>query len=540
MADEFRYKLIIESTATGTGAEQTVKALDAVERASRDVAATQARSASELAAQADKARVAEFAFYDLDKALKTTGQTNETFTAGQSKVETGTRNNAQALLLFSQGLEDAQFGIRGVLNNIPGLIFALGGGAGLAGAISIAAVGLTQIIPLFTGVQQAARRSKEDIDAMAQAIGRNQGEQIDDLAASLALANEAADATRQTFEKTGEAERNYAASAIDNAEAIANANRDIAALLGLQVDAYAALEAQQQRDAERRRLALESEIAAQRQRIANADESVSKAADELRVSEQVALEAEAQLVRQRAKLTLLRQERDEIEKIAQGGGNLNQLPPALEGVADQQLQRAGSFRGFQAAVQEGARSLLDSDDFQSRLATAQATVDALEERVNSLAGESGRIAQLGVKLTAEQTKRDDEVRAALIAIEQAQQSSAIQEATARLGNLRQQSETLAADLTSAFGRIETSNAQQAAAKTSLLAATEDGIITANEVVSVSENLRTLIGGLQTGMSSSTDSVARLIAIQEQFNASFGGFGERITRLEGAVQQLGNQ
>ncbi len=41
MAEEFRYKLIIESTATGTGAEQTVKALDAVENAARDAAATQ-------------------------------------------------------------------------------------------------------------------------------------------------------------------------------------------------------------------------------------------------------------------------------------------------------------------------------------------------------------------------------------------------------------------------------------------------------------------------------------------------------------------
>ncbi len=60
------------------------------------------------------------------------------------------RNNAQALLMFSQGFEDAQFGIRGILNNIPGLIVALGGGAGLAGAISIAAVAGSQLFSMLT------------------------------------------------------------------------------------------------------------------------------------------------------------------------------------------------------------------------------------------------------------------------------------------------------------------------------------------------------------------------------------------------------
>jgi hypothetical protein len=92
MAEEFRYKLIIESTATGTGAEQTVKALDAVENAARDAAATQSRSASEMAAMTDKARVSEFAFYDLDKALRRTNETTETFTRGAKTQTAGMQN----------------------------------------------------------------------------------------------------------------------------------------------------------------------------------------------------------------------------------------------------------------------------------------------------------------------------------------------------------------------------------------------------------------------------------------------------------------
>ena len=54
-------------------------------------------------------------------------------------------NAGMAVLEFSRAFEDAQYGIRGVLNNIPGLIAMLGGGAGLAGVLSVAAVLGTQL-----------------------------------------------------------------------------------------------------------------------------------------------------------------------------------------------------------------------------------------------------------------------------------------------------------------------------------------------------------------------------------------------------------
>lgn len=64
---------------------------------------------------------------------------------GETK-KLGRRGNAgMAVLEFSRMFEDAQYGIRGTLNNIPGLVAMLGGGAGLAGVISLAAVGATQL-----------------------------------------------------------------------------------------------------------------------------------------------------------------------------------------------------------------------------------------------------------------------------------------------------------------------------------------------------------------------------------------------------------
>jgi hypothetical protein len=78
----------------------------------------------------------------------------------------GRRGNAgMAVLEFSRAFEDAQYGIRGVLNNIPGLIAMLGGSAGLAGAISIAAVAGTQLWErLIRGPKQAESETKGLLD----------------------------------------------------------------------------------------------------------------------------------------------------------------------------------------------------------------------------------------------------------------------------------------------------------------------------------------------------------------------------------------
>ena len=56
------------------------------------------------------------------------------------------RNLAQGFLEFSRAAEDAQYGIAGVVNNIPGMVTAMGGGAGLTAAISLGAVAVAQFV----------------------------------------------------------------------------------------------------------------------------------------------------------------------------------------------------------------------------------------------------------------------------------------------------------------------------------------------------------------------------------------------------------
>lgn len=57
---------------------------------------------------------------------------------GMNQVNTETRRSGQNMLVFAQVADDAQYGMRGLNNQIPQLVQALGAGAGLAGTISLA------------------------------------------------------------------------------------------------------------------------------------------------------------------------------------------------------------------------------------------------------------------------------------------------------------------------------------------------------------------------------------------------------------------
>ena len=67
----------------------------------------------------------------------------------------GGKSLGMAALEGSRAVEDLQYGLAGVVNNIPSLVMALGGGAGLTAAISLAAVGVNQLYKNFLAVPDA-------------------------------------------------------------------------------------------------------------------------------------------------------------------------------------------------------------------------------------------------------------------------------------------------------------------------------------------------------------------------------------------------
>lgn len=72
--------------------------------------------------------------------LQRSGGMFSQFFTGLKGVHDGSRNGAMGVLMLSQAIEDAQYGFQAIVNNIPSVVMGLGGSAGLAGAVSLAAI----------------------------------------------------------------------------------------------------------------------------------------------------------------------------------------------------------------------------------------------------------------------------------------------------------------------------------------------------------------------------------------------------------------
>lgn len=87
----------------------------------------------------DSVRQANKELRDLSKSLADTERS-----AGSAAGKKGAAG--QGILQLAFALDDIQYGIRGVVNNIPQLVSAMGLGAGFAGVAGIAAVALNQLV----------------------------------------------------------------------------------------------------------------------------------------------------------------------------------------------------------------------------------------------------------------------------------------------------------------------------------------------------------------------------------------------------------
>jgi hypothetical protein len=102
-------------------------------------------------------------------------------TVSRQNLSQGMRTAGMSVLYLSQAIEDAQYGVRSILNNIPMLVMSLGGGPGLAGVASLAAVAISQLVEHWDDLtklwsQNQTQTEAQNMEKLGKAIATTREE----------------------------------------------------------------------------------------------------------------------------------------------------------------------------------------------------------------------------------------------------------------------------------------------------------------------------------------------------------------------------
>jgi hypothetical protein len=107
---------------------------------------------------ADNVRQAAKAMRELEKSTKDVGDAKDV-------AAKKSRDFGQSMMTAAYFVDDMQYGLRGIVNNIPQMVQAMGGGMVAAGAFGIAMVGVNQALQWFdTNVEDKTKKSLKDIE----------------------------------------------------------------------------------------------------------------------------------------------------------------------------------------------------------------------------------------------------------------------------------------------------------------------------------------------------------------------------------------
>lgn len=159
MAKRHQVGIDIKTSGDTSGARKVEGALDDIEMSAKEVRDMMAQTKG-LDPKVEKQ------LKGVAGQLERVNTTGRKATQAQTGLGKSTRRTDLAMLSFSQAVEDAQYGIRGILNNIPSLVMQLGGGAGLAGVISLTAVGLSTLYTQLTKNEEKVEETAEEVDVL--------------------------------------------------------------------------------------------------------------------------------------------------------------------------------------------------------------------------------------------------------------------------------------------------------------------------------------------------------------------------------------
>jgi hypothetical protein len=558
------------------GAEAAVKDLKLVEVASKSVTKGQLDSANSLGprndaarerairdvqAMADKARVAEIAFYDLGKEIKRVdtplanlGNTAKGTHGGLSK--TGFIANQVSMQVgdFTQQITGGTSALRAFSQQAPQLMGTLTSMGMVTGGVGIAVMAVGAALPILTQgfsslaaslgpVKESAEVLKQRIDDNVEAMGKLEVDRFTKIGTSIDGAREKAESLKVKFEETKTAQNEFAVATLSNAAKIEEAQKNIAIALGYQIDKFKELKAGAEAEAEKRRVLTEQAISGEKQKLGKAQEEANTAGDVLSQAILRSNQEKANLVILRAQLDALREQEAELKKIVARKQDLSKpLLPAnkdVEKYAKEQFSTmGGTAEGAVLRTAEFAQKKLDDQFFQSKLNGTEERLDKLQNLVEQLTAEgTGAVAKAENALNTANGKVADISKAVEINIAKLEDTLAADNLLARSQTVVETQKATAEEMKSAMAGVEAYSETAKAAKDTISKAAADGIVTANETQTVATSFAALLGQIQVGNASSSESINKMIQLQTRILAESADQNARINTLFNKVNSI---
>lgn len=505
----------------GQQAEETIAEMQASLARLRDEVAKVAAANPGASATADElehslteaergAVRAQGALRGLEQSLKTTG--------------TGSRNSGLAMLEFSRALEDAQYGLSGVLNNIPGLLSMMGAGAGLAGVVSIAAIGVLKAAQAIGGLIESIDRARK-----AAQIG------FPELSDGAAIAAEAATEAADSYERLEKSLDSIASARARHAGSLAaeaKATDDLArAQLELQ-------EAEIDRAAARGEIdSTEADEAKREARRRAEDERIARERSELERRAEEAKRAESEVLEEyrdaASPVGPFAQAQDDLNRVSGPRNRVRELQPEID-------RRDAAVAAF-ADAKTAASGIFVSEEEMAALEAAKAEMEeadkALAEAQRALI-EAKREAAVSAREDVEALRR----RAEDAAQQRRDAETELQRFDTTEGAARD-ARRQAEDVRNETKREQSANQNQVAVPDSVVAEVTGAIEMANQS---NQPLVETLKKIATAMRDGTDS-AELKQVQALLETAVGaieatdrGGRARLANLEARINRLADQ
>jgi hypothetical protein len=393
--------------------EAGMKAREEAMKLQVKAAKEEATAQEQVAKQTQKATAAKS---EQVRVMAMTTTTANGTAAAQKQLTDKTTQSAMGFLQLSQAVEDAQYGFRGIVNNIPGMVMSFGGGAGLAGAVSLAAVGINVLLENVDLFGTKAKKAQQDAaDLTQEMMKKSETAYLD------ARATEAAAKAQEAYNAVLQQAEGHYKAVLAQAEAVTRQKKEMADAEIASADADAALQVAQLQLAETRGEVSKEDAIRAREKIRTESEArkftAETAAEEAKIAEtRKKAAAEEELANNKAKAAQdLKQgwalklfsrstqgefeaERDVI-KAGMEASRLKQEQLAKSGANSVGLkQEQDKFAEMQERLLDTERALRRNKQLQNEtgfanLEEAQAALKKLEDEIGASRGSASQMRQ---------------------------------------------------------------------------------------------------------------------------------------------------